>query len=254
MEEPSSHFKYADYLAWDSDFFGFAVARLTSRLSSPEHLASALEALRAQDIRLVYWNTQTDDCLKLGKSRGGTYLGQKLTYSMPIGDGMPTLPPLTTRCESLPPFTEDADLSALAIACGEHSRFSIDLDFPAEGFSSLYIEWMRRSVARELASDVLIIRSGGKIAAVVTVAQTAKMGEIGLLAVGRSFRGNHFGESLVLRACCWFAEHGCNEVRVVTQAHNVAACRLYEKCGFKQVSAEHVFHFWLSRSTSPFLA
>lgn len=239
------------FLPWDSGFFGIATARLIHQLSNQEDLSRALAALRASNIRLVYWNTKEDECKHWGEELGGTYLGVKSTYSRLIHAHNRPADARLNCCECLVPSLDTTDLTALAIACGEHSRFAIDPNFPRSCFTALYVEWMRRSVARELASEVFVIRKAHEVAGLVTVAQHGGTGEIGLLSVGRFHRGNRFGESLVLRACDWFAEQGCNEACVVTQKHNVAACRLYEKCGFRQTQAEHVFHFWLSSPIGP---
>jgi len=52
------------------------------------------------------------------------------------------------------------------------------------------------------------------------------------IAVDRQFRRQGIGEALVARGKMWAAERHLAGLMLETQDNNVAACRLYEKCGF----------------------
>jgi hypothetical protein len=45
-----------EVLAWDSDHFGFPVARLTDPGMDPKALRDALEATQGRGVRLMYWS------------------------------------------------------------------------------------------------------------------------------------------------------------------------------------------------------
>jgi dTDP-4-amino-4,6-dideoxy-D-galactose acyltransferase len=53
------------------------------------------------------------------------------------------------------------------------------------------------------------------------------------------------GLHLVCAAQAKFIEAGYRIGQVVTQLDNVAACRLYEKCGYHLEKLENFYHFWL---------
>ena len=49
-----------------------------------------------------------------------------------------------------------------------------------------------------------------------------------------------------MHAARWFEQEDAEKIRVVTQGRNVAAQRLYQKCGFASSSMEIWFHRWFS--------
>jgi dTDP-4-amino-4,6-dideoxy-D-galactose acyltransferase len=79
----------------------------------------------------------------------------------------------------------------------------------------------------------------------VTLEDRDGIGTIGLIAVDPEREKRGLGRSLVQAAQSWFAKEGFEQGRVVTQAANAAACRLYEKCGYSLVKTEHFYHFWI---------
>ncbi len=69
--------------------------------------------------------------------------------------------------------------------------------------------------------------------------------EIGLLAVGAEYRGRGLGTALLQAVDEWAVGRGLSSVSVVTQLENEAACRLYERAGFRVDRIDQVCHFWL---------
>jgi RimJ/RimL family protein N-acetyltransferase len=47
-----------------------------------------------------------------------------------------------------------------------------------------------------------------------------------------------------LEALQWFADQGMDSMEVVTQGRNVAAQRLYQKCGFATKEVQLWYHHW----------
>lgn len=85
---------------------------------------------------------------------------------------------------------------------------------------------------------MLVAEDGGKVSGYVLLGDQAK---IELIGVSDAARGQGVGRALVLSA---IAASGDRDVKVVTQARNVAAMRLYEASGFKVVSADVWYHRW----------
>jgi len=136
-------------------------------------------------------------------------------------------------------------MEVLANQCGKHSRFSRDPLIPCKKFVELYLLWIKRSLNKELADEVLVVHKMGKIAGMVTLGSFNGVGKIWLLAVNEDSRGRKYGQALVKAAIDWFDKQGCHHGLVVTQAENIAACNLYKKCGFKVEKVEYYYHFWL---------
>jgi ribosomal protein S18 acetylase RimI-like enzyme len=54
------------------------------------------------------------------------------------------------------------------------------------------------------------------------------------------------GRKLVVASLGWFDAHGADRVTVVTQGRNIAAQRLYQRCGFLTRSTGLWYHRWFS--------
>jgi dTDP-4-amino-4,6-dideoxy-D-galactose acyltransferase len=138
-----------------------------------------------------------------------------------------------------------ADLEALAVQSGAFSRFRVDPRIPDAQFEQLYRTWVRNSIRREMADEVLVVREGQRTVGFLTLKADGESGRIELLAVDVESRGKGYGVELVRAAEECFRAMGCDSGSVVTQAANRPACRLYRKCGYEIVLTEYFYHFWL---------
>ena len=240
-----------DVLDWDSAFFGVKVARLNDPGLSDPQLSEALAALRADGVRLVYWHADRPRDADVIGRLGGHLADRKVTYVMDVRghagvNGALEVPECPDGLvEPHAPSMPLQDLESLAIQSGEHSRFALDPNIPREAFIGLYTRWIHRAIGQDMAQEVLVIRAGERVVAMVTLGVKNGRGDIGLLAVDQHHRGLHHGERLLQAARGWFQQAGVELAQVVTQGANVPACRLYEKCGYTVETVQHVHHFWL---------
>ncbi|MBL8141046.1 MAG: GNAT family N-acetyltransferase, partial [Acidobacteria bacterium] len=146
------------------------------------------------------------------------------------------------------PWMPAAALEDLAVQSAAFSRFRVDPHMPAWAADALYRTWMRRALAADLADIVLVACEATGIAGVVTVGGVGEDAAIGLLAVDAAARGRGHGQALVDAARRWAHHAHKPTLRVVTQAANLPACRLYERCGFRVATIECFYHFWLRPS------
>ena len=232
-------------LPWDSSLFGFPVARVSANTFDSERLPNVLEALRSAGVRLAYASTPWSDTVAtkaLGMA-GARCVDRSVRYRK---EGL-SRRPMPSGIESVLGKPCTPHLERLALSSGARSRFRADPGIPAEIFEKLYRAWIRRSMAGEIAGEVLVIRAGGAVSGMVTVAgsDSAPTGVIGLIAVDETHRGKGYGKQLVLGAEAWCAGRGLQALEVVTQARNAAACSLYDACGYGIVHDDAVFHLWL---------
>lgn len=223
-------------LDWDSHFFGWPVAKIAD--------ISELETLRQQGVRLVYWATTDAHSQAAATAAGGTLVDKKVTYQMDLR----TIPTEQLQAGPVTEYTDATasnDLIDLSIQAGLYSRFKVDPKMDQKKFEKLYTLWIQKSCSHELAKAVLVIREQGKCVAIVTVGEKNGHGDIGLVAVDASQRGKGYGVALIRAAQAWFVQQGYTSSQVVTQGDNVAACKLYEKCGYQQAGLEYYYHFWL---------
>lgn len=234
-----------EIVEWDSKFFGITVARITQSNLNEEELSEILFELKSNNIALVYWSTIRECEKNVIKRLGGVLADNKKTFfidfvAMNLEEGR-----YGDIVEEYTPSMSIKELEMLAIQSGEYSRFAVDPKIPREKFFDLYKIWINRSIKKEIAEEVLVVREKNKTVGMVTLGNKNGRGDIGLLSVEKNYRGKKYGEILVRAAQCWFVANGYKCGQVVTQGANVPACNLYEKCGYSVESMEYLYHFWL---------
>jgi len=88
------------------------------------------------------------------------------------------------------------ELEKLSIQSGKYSRYSVDKNIKRDKFEKLYTIWIKRSIGKEIADEVLVILDNGNIAGMITLGNKNGKGDIGLLAVESRFRGKNMVNSL----------------------------------------------------------
>ncbi|MBM4093968.1 MAG: GNAT family N-acetyltransferase [Planctomycetes bacterium] len=237
-------------LPWDSDFFGFPVALIVAPELTVDRLEHALRDMARAPVKLAYWpadpvarGPSDEDIHRLG----GMLVDRKTTFAKELrraaGDSIgDTLPDGVERYR---PEMGTSDLIGLAVAAGQHSRFAVDPHIPRRKFEELYSIWLLRSLAKERADEVLVVRRRAACAGFATVSERNGQGDIGLIAVGEAYRGQGIGGALVSAADWWFRRRGCTRAQVVTQEANAPACQLFARCGYTIEKVTPYYHFWL---------
>ena len=238
----------AQFLDWDTEFFGVRIARILPRRLDRESLGNVLENLWSAEVDLVYWASDPSDPESSAAASlyGGLLVDTRCVFSM----NMTLIPRSKTFKHCVGdydgPLECESELEMIAVDCGKYSRFRSDPRISEERCTELYKAWIRNSVSRSFADNVIVTRHEREITGLVAVLARAGVGTIGLLGVGESFRGQGIGGTLVSAALTWFQAQGCSTASVVTQFRNHAACKLYESNGFTMERTDHYYHFWRS--------
>lgn len=236
-------------LAWDSNFFGFGVGRLTA--ASVDEVREGIMQAQKKQIKLLYWAIpSTSEVAVNSRLTVQRYVGDQLTH---------TLHPLaaeefrnsdkftvTTHANKNP----TPELVKLAIDAGWKSRFNVDPDIPQSKFIELYTTWIRNSCNGVFADKVFAaVNEQSKLMGFITVQTRKNKATVGLLAVSSEHRRQGVGRSLIQHAKCFALQQGCASLSVGTQAKNTGANTLYNKEGFVVERSESWFHIWVSETT-----
>jgi dTDP-4-amino-4,6-dideoxy-D-galactose acyltransferase len=231
-------------LEWDSRFFGFGIASISSEGFTANYIEPLLTTLKIQGIRLAYCFLSPDDIEKniLAITYGGFLADEKTTFKKVISaDQNKAIHPHIHSYDG--PMS--AQLADLAIQTGHMSRFRIDPNFPAGSADRLYTKWMENSLNKQLANEVLVYSENQSILGMITLSLKQDKGIIGLLGVDTEQRGKNIGSELVDASEVYFSRQGVYQLEVVTQLANNGACRFYEKTGFVLSRVVNVYHFWI---------
>lgn len=229
-----------EVLEWDSEFFGFRIARLRGTPSSKEEMAHVLDWCVAEGIRCLYYLAPSDNAevVRIAEEHQFAFVDIRLTLER--RGGMPTASSPTVRLAT----REDvASLAAIAKSAHTDSRFYYDQEFPRGRCGELYELWIEKS-CEGFAGCVLVAEHDGKVAGYTTCNHEGETGRIGLIAVADWIRGAGLGRQLVGSSLEFFQRRGAKRIQVVTQGRNIPAQRLYQRCGFLTRSLELWYHRW----------
>lgn len=229
-------------LAWDSAFFGYPVARLYEQRVDDALLNDVFDWCKIQDVRCLYYLAPAQDFSSLAAAQraGMKYVDVRLTLAQEL-----TGPGFQKTAVDIRPVEDDErpGLGDLAPYLAQVSRFSADPHFGAEAARRLFETWLLKEAAVTLVNPT----AHGIGGCVMGNIEPDGTGVISLLAVAPESRHQGLGLALCTSALQWFSDQGCTHARVVTQGHNVASQRIYQKAGFLTQSVDVWFHKWFKR-------
>lgn len=236
------------HLDWDSDFFGFKVARADLPQGTSD--INELRLLLSQQGYRLCYVFAPDEAGSLAASAvvaplvdERVQLGARLPRSCSSNRIEPDLGKMAESGEY-----SEADrlsLTELALQSAERSRFRTDPRMPTGSWIRLYESWMAQSLNGRLADAVLVKRVDEAIVGMLTVACRDGIGSIGLFAVAASARGRGIGRALLQEGERWFLAQGCTTASVVTQGGNLPALHAYRQAGYRVEQTTFVHHLWL---------
>ena len=234
-----------ELLPWDTEFFGFRVARTRTLVHDENVMARVDHWCDENKIALLYHLTPSNEPQEMVFAHGSGFglVDVRMTFERSLMESDETRWPSASVRAAVP-----GDLTRLeAITSGSFldTRFYADRNIPRDKCDLLYRTWIWQSVAGK-AGAVFVNDVDGDVAGYITcdVNGSRDVGSIGLMAVDRSRQRSGVGKALVNHALRWFAGEKVSTVNVVTQARNVGAQRLYQRCGFLTSAVEMYYHKW----------
>jgi hypothetical protein len=260
QSDSDTTYVFAERLNWDSEFFGYQIARLNAIFSrskatetSPCDFTAAVAALVAaaseRGIRYLYAPTFPENlALIRGLSNNGfSLIETRLLYHMPLAEySYPNRYPVR--------HAQPADLPILRKTAREsvnkYDRFHADPFILPDQADHLMEEWITASIKRNFA-DVTLVPDVEKPEAFTTVryhreqwpAWGYKVAQTVLSAVAPPCRGWH--KKLVSETNYHLKEMGVDHSVLPTQITNRAVIHNLEQLGFHYGRSEHIFRLIL---------
>jgi hypothetical protein len=256
---PYEYAVIAEKLPWDSQFFGFGVAKLTAvvplreRPAGPVDLSPTIKKLimKAKGIGINYLFTQVDSRdLNLLRALGlnaFTLIESRVSYSRGLSqfDFKPRFDVRLARAADLAALQETA-----VHTVNPFDRFHADPFIKKEEADRLMREWVKSSLLSGFA-DATFVPQVSRPGAFVTVKYHEKSWEHWglsasqpvLSAVSPEFKGAYV--SLISEICHHLREKKVSRVFMTTQVTNRSVLRTYELLGFSFGKVEHIFRILL---------
>jgi len=229
-------------LPWDTEFFGYRIARVTLGSEDRTAFDRILGDLNSERVRLTYFFVPPSDAdlNRMITGSGGLLVDQKLTFSKRPEIHTGYANEVIEYCGR----GEEKELLELALHAGIYSRFNRDRNFKNGEFARLYQRWLQESLNGNIAFTVLVSMVRDKIAGLLTLGVKDDYADIGLLSVDKECSGMGIGTDLVRYADNLACVKQYDKIKVVTQKQNERACRLYRKCGFEVENEVNIYHLW----------
>ncbi|MEZ3417150.1 dTDP-4-amino-4,6-dideoxy-D-galactose acyltransferase [Pantoea dispersa] len=221
-----------DPLAWESDFFRCATARLTLEGDVP--LAEALQQpYTLWQVKVPAQDSAAIDAL----SQHG--------FQLVEGEADLAINIKRTERQTGVRIAREAQIPQLRAAAAQafsQSRFRAPW-FDAEDSGRFYAQWIENAVRGTFDHQCLIAcDEQGALQGFVSMREVAGDARIGLLAVLPAAQGNGVGQRLLLAAADWGRVRQLERLRVATQLSNLTAMRLYLRSGARLESTAYWFY------------
>jgi len=237
---PSTLGDEIELLRWDSEHFGFPVARVCGP-TGPTRISRAVDAAESRGVRCLTALVRADrvDVITTAEDLGFRCYDVRTDLDRQI-DGSHDMP--TDKGLRLATASDLLHLEPIARERFSATRFVSDPHFSTELARSLYVEWLRRGHRDE--GRRLITTSGLDGFVVCHLDGESGVGTIELIAVSAGAEGTGLGARLLHGAEALFVDAGFERAHVVTQGRNLSAQRLYQRHGYRTGDVSLWLHRW----------
>jgi GNAT superfamily N-acetyltransferase len=237
------------FLEWDTNFFGFRIARTNTDRLNPEFLVSVLDWCQLNTIECLYFLTDSDDnqTIRLVEDNGYRLVEIRNTFEYWLKDWDPeTRLKASDKVNIRPVRDKDIPvLQSIARYSYKDSRYFFDPKFTKEKCQEYYATWIKNSCAGR-AEMVLVAEINDQIVGYITGNREKKHpeGRLELTAVLPEYRRHGVGQELFRSALDWYARSGVEHISVATQGRNIKTQRMIQRHGFLSHSMQLFYHKW----------
>ncbi len=239
------------FLQWDSDFFGFRIARVCDRHLSAADLGMVFTWCDANSVDCLYFLADSDDAgtIRLVEEHGFHLVEIRITYEGRLKNWNPETRPKANKrliIRDLQP--EDiGTLQEIAKNSYKDSRWYFDPRFSDETCQAYFQTWIKKS-AEGNADFVLVAELEGELLGYISGNRERheSTGTFELTAVKEVSRGLGIGHELFASGLDWYLREGVDRILVNTQGRNIPTQRMIQRHGFISKSVQLYYHKWFA--------
>lgn len=240
-------FELISLLEWDSKFWGFPVAYLSSSHLSENILFRVNQFVREKNVRLIQYlcNCHDKKSVSFAEKNGYEFKDIRLTYEKKLTKKD------DVEVDEKKQFciAQDGHIPALREISRDlylDSRYYFDSNFDRERIAEFYMGWVEKAVKKQNDDLCYVYLINQVPVAYCSVKfMSDDLVQLGLVGVSNEHTGKGLGGKLIQNVCNSLIENGYKRIRVVTQGRNYPAQRLYQKSGFLTYSTELWYHKWV---------
>lgn len=233
---------------WDSRFWGFPVAYLSSKYLTENIMHRIEKVVTRGRFRLVEYlcNCHDNRSVEIAEKNKFHFTDIRLSFEKKIEEGFKfDLPEGITFSKA-----KEKDipmLKEISKDLYQDSRYFFDKNFDRNKVQKFYQLWIKRAVLGKYDDTCFCLYEKGIPLGFCSIKYNfpSKSASIGLFGLARKYHGRGFGKALLFMVSSELRRKGILRIDVVTQGRNYAAQRLYQKAGFLTKATELWYHKWL---------
>lgn len=233
---------------WDSRFWGYPVAYLSSRYLTENIMHRIEKIIKRERFHLIEYlcNCHDSRSVKIAERNGFHFTDIRLSFekklqncpdfSLPQGIAFSK-----AKKEDIPV------LKKISSDLYQDSRYFFDENFDRRKVRAFYQLWIERAVLGRYDDACFCLYAKGVPIGFCSIKYNlpSKSASIGLFGLAAKFQGKGLGKALLNMVFSELAGKNILKLDVVTQGRNYAAQRLYQKTGFLTKATELWYHKWL---------
>jgi len=121
------------------------------------------------------------------------------------------------------------------------SRFHLDEQIPNKLANEIKYKWVENFFKGNRGDEMIVAIIDNNIVGFLLILKKKNSIIIDLIALDEKYRGKKIAEDVIT-----FAENNIKNINTIivgTQIANIPSIRFYEKCGFRIIESNYVFHF-----------
>lgn len=239
------------FLPWDTDFFGFRIARVNGSGLDHKTMGSINEWCKLNNIDCLYFLANADDrqSIRMVEDQRFRLVEVRLNLERWLKDWDPETRPKAAedvlirgvKAEDIPTLQEIARTSYI------DSRYYFDEHFSEAKWQAYYATWVKNSCEGK-AELALVAEKGGETVGYITgvLSKGKPEAQYELTGVRESVRHSGVGQELFRSGLDWYVRHGIEYVWLSTQGRNVVTQRMVLRHGFLPKSCQLYYHKWFT--------
>ena len=234
-------------LDWDTNFWGFPVAYLSSKYLTDNILLRIEKVIKRDNIKLIEYlcNCHDSKSVKFAEKNGFHFTDIRLSFEKPLNEKYDFKLPNNITFDR----AKNSDMQELIEFSKDlykDSRYFFDDNFDRDRVSEFYQTWIERAVLGQFDDACYCLYENGTPFGFCTIKYNVlNTASIGLFGLSKKYQGKGLAKTLLYLIFNMLREKDVHAVFVVTQGRNYAAQKLYQSVGFSTKATELWYHKWL---------
>lgn len=234
-------------LEFDSCFFGFKIAYVTSRHLTKNIVGKIDQFIDKNSVKLVEYlcNCHDDKSVRIAEDNNYHFADIRLSLSLGIEVKNNQVNHKDIRF-GLASHCDIVGLRSIGDGIYKDSRYYFDGNFDLAKITEFYQDWIEKGVLGTFDDCCFAIYQDDRPIGFCTLRfHSNKTAKIGLFGIASEHSGKGYGRFLLNCVINELHQSGVRRISVVTQGRNYYAQRLYQSLGFRTDSNELWYHKWV---------